>query len=136
MVCCKFTLPNLRRAIFWFFLTGQEEIDTVQESLQEKCRQIGTKMKELIVAPIYANLPSDLQAKIFETTPKTSRKVILATNIAETSVTIDGVKFVIDPGFCKQNSYDFRRGMEYLHVVPISKASADQRAGRAGRTVF
>lgn len=105
------------------FLTGQEEIDTVQEVLQERTRQIGTKMKELIITPIYANLPSDLQSKIFEPTPPNSRKVILATNIAETSVTIDGISFVIDPGFCKQNSYDFRRGMEYLHVVPISKVS-------------
>ncbi|VDP08434.1 unnamed protein product, partial [Soboliphyme baturini] len=116
------------------FLTGQEEIDAVQEALQERCRLIGTKMKELIVTPIYANLPSDMQAKIFDPTPSNARKVVLATNIAETSVTIDGISYVIDPGFCKQNSYDFRRGMEYLHVVPISKASANQRAGRAGRT--
>ncbi|KRX49927.1 putative pre-mRNA-splicing factor ATP-dependent RNA helicase mog-4 [Trichinella sp. T9] len=116
------------------FLTGQEEIDTILEALQERCRQIGTKMKELVVVPIYANLPSDLQAKIFEPTPPGARKVVLATNIAETSVTIDGICYVIDPGFCKQNSYDFRRGMEFLHVVPISKASANQRAGRAGRT--
>lgn len=106
------------------FLTGQEEIDTVQEVLQDRTRQIGTKMKELIIVPIYANLPSDLQAKIFEPTPKNSRKVVLATNIAETSVTIDGICYVIDPGFCKQNSYDFRRGMEYLHVVPISKVGS------------
>ncbi|CDW55458.1 pre mRNA splicing factor ATP dependent [Trichuris trichiura] len=116
------------------FLTGQEEIDAVQEALAERCRRIGTKMKELVVVPIYANLPSDLQAKIFEPMPPGARKVVLATNIAETSVTIDGIAYVIDPGFCKQNSYDFRRGMEYLHVVPISKASANQRAGRAGRT--
>lgn len=116
------------------FLTGQEEIEAVQEALQERSRRIGTKMKELIVVPIYANLPSDLQSKIFEPTPRGARKVVLATNIAETSVTIDGIAYVIDPGFCKQNSYDFRRGMEYLHVVPISKAASNQRAGRAGRT--
>jgi HrpA-like RNA helicase len=61
-------------------------------------------------------------------------QVILATNIAETSVTIDGISYVIDPGFCKQNSFDARNGVEHLHVVPISKASANQRAGRAGRT--
>lgn len=103
------------------FLTGQEEIEAVQEALNERSRRIGTKMKELIVVPIYANLPSDLQSKIFEPTPRGARKVVLATNIAETSVTIDGISYVIDPGFCKQNSYDFRRGMEYLHVVPISK---------------
>ena len=59
--------------------------------------------------------------------------MILATNIAETSLTIDGIVYVIDPGFCKQNSYNARTGMESLVVTPISKASANQRAGRAGR---
>ncbi len=57
----------------------------------------------------------------------------MATNIAETSLTIDGIKYVIDTGFCKQNSYNAKTGMESLVVVPISKASANQRAGRAGR---
>lgn len=87
----------------------------------EHTKKLGTRIKELIVLPVYANLPSEQQQKIFEPTPPDARKVVLATNIAETSVTIDGISYVIDPGFCKQNSYDFRRGMEYLHVVPISK---------------
>lgn len=95
---------------------------------------MGSKIGELILAPIYANLPSDMQAKIFEPTPPGARKVVIATNIAETSLTIDGIKYVIDPGFCKQNAYNPRTGMESLQVVPISKASALQRAGRAGRT--
>ncbi|PIO62075.1 helicase protein [Teladorsagia circumcincta] len=116
------------------FLTGQEEIESVQEALMEKTKALGSKIKELIPLPIYANLPSDLQAKIFEPTPPNARKVILATNIAETSVTIDGICYVIDPGFSKQNSFDARSGVEHLHVVTISKASANQRAGRAGRT--
>lgn len=116
------------------FLTGQEEIESVQEALMEKTKTLGSKIKELIPLPIYANLPSDLQAKIFEPTPPNARKVILATNIAETSVTIDGICYVIDPGFSKQNSFDARSGVEHLHVVTISKASANQRAGRAGRT--
>lgn len=60
-------------------------------------------------------------------------KVILATNIAETSLTIDNIIYVIDPGFAKQNNFNSRTGMESLMVVPISKASANQRAGRAGR---
>lgn len=115
------------------FLTGQEEIETAQESLTERVRRLGTKIKELIILPIYANLPSDMQAKIFEPTPPGARKCILATNIAETSLTIDNIIYVIDPGFCKQNSYNARTGMESLQVVPISKASANQRAGRAGR---
>jgi len=60
-------------------------------------------------------------------------QVVLATNIAETSLTIDGIVYVIDPGYCKQSSYNARTGMESLVVTPISKASANQRAGRAGR---
>lgn len=102
------------------FLTGQDEIEAAQENLQETARALGNKIKELIVCPIYANLPSDMQAKIFEPTPEGARKVVLATNIAETSITIDGVVFVIDPGFVKQNSYNPRTGMSSLIVVPVS----------------
>ncbi|KAI9105400.1 pre-mRNA splicing factor [Phlyctochytrium arcticum] len=115
------------------FLTGQEEIEQADEGLKAICRQLGSKVGELIVVPCYANLPSDLQAKIFEPTPPGARKVVLATNIAETSITIDGVVYVIDPGFEKQNNYNPRTGMESLVVVPCSRASANQRKGRAGR---
>ncbi|KAJ3186910.1 hypothetical protein HDU85_006946 [Gaertneriomyces sp. JEL0708] len=115
------------------FLTGQEEIEQADESLKTIARQLGSKIGELIIVPCYANLPSDLQAKIFEPTPPGARKVVLATNIAETSITIDGVVYVIDPGFEKQNNYNPRTGMESLVVVPCSRASANQRKGRAGR---
>uniref|UniRef100_A0A8C1WUM3 Pre-mRNA-splicing factor ATP-dependent RNA helicase DHX16 n=1 Tax=Cyprinus carpio TaxID=7962 RepID=A0A8C1WUM3_CYPCA len=115
------------------FLTGQEEIEACCELLQERCRRLGSKISELIVLPIYANLPSDMQAKIFNPTPPGARKVVVATNIAETSLTIDGIIYVIDPGFCKQKSYNARTGMESLIVTPCSRASANQRAGRAGR---
>ncbi|XP_038227267.1 pre-mRNA-splicing factor ATP-dependent RNA helicase DHX16 isoform X3 [Dermochelys coriacea] len=115
------------------FLTGQEEIEACCEMLQERCRRLGSKISELLVLPIYANLPSDMQAKIFEPTPPGARKVVVATNIAETSLTIDGIIYVIDPGFCKQKSYNARTGMESLIVTPCSRASANQRAGRAGR---
>lgn len=115
------------------FLTGQEEIETCVEMLQERTKRIGKKLKELIILPVYANLPTDMQAKIFEPTPEGARKVILATNIAETSLTIDNIIYVIDPGFAKQNNFNSKTGMESLIVVPISKASANQRAGRAGR---
>lgn len=115
------------------FFTGQEEIEAAHENLQETARALGNKIAELVICPIYANLPSDMQAKIFEPTPEGARKVVLATNIAETSITIDGVVFVIDPGFVKQNSYNPRTGMSSLVVVPCSRASANQRAGRAGR---
>ncbi|XP_027125919.1 pre-mRNA-splicing factor ATP-dependent RNA helicase DEAH1-like isoform X1 [Coffea arabica] len=116
------------------FLTGQEEIETAEEILKQRTRGLGTKIAELIICPIYANLPTELQAKIFEPTPEGARKVVLATNIAETSLTIDGIKYVIDPGFCKMKSYNPRTGMESLLVTPVSKASANQRAGRSGRT--
>nr|NVI75426.1 lethal (2) 37Cb [Cucujiformia] len=66
------------------FLTGQDEIETCQELLTDRIRRLGSKVKELIILPVYANLPSDMQAKIFEPTPPNARKVILATNIAET----------------------------------------------------
>jgi pre-mRNA-splicing factor ATP-dependent RNA helicase DHX16 len=115
------------------FLTGQDEVDSVVESLTQRTRGMGTKIAELVPVPIYAALPSDLQAKVFEPTPPGGRKVVVATNIAETSLTIDGIVYVIDPGFCKQNSYNPRTGMESLVVTPVSKASALQRTGRAGR---
>ncbi|KAH8852026.1 putative pre-mRNA-splicing factor ATP-dependent RNA helicase mog-4 [Schistosoma japonicum] len=115
------------------FLTGQEEIETANELLMERTRKLGSKIRELIILPIYSTLPSDMQAKIFAPTPPGARKVVLATNIAETSLTIDGIIYVIDTGFCKQKFYSARSGVESLVVVPISQAAADQRAGRAGR---
>ncbi|KAF8333508.1 mRNA splicing factor RNA helicase [Cantharellus anzutake] len=115
------------------FFTGQDEIETAMENINDTLHALGNKVAELTVCPIYANLPSEMQAKIFEPTPEGARKVVLATNIAETSITIDGVVFVIDPGFVKQNSYNPRTGMASLTVVPCSRASANQRAGRAGR---
>ncbi|KAL0074854.1 P-loop containing nucleoside triphosphate hydrolase protein [Phycomyces blakesleeanus] len=115
-------------------LKGQDEIEAANEALTQACKALGSKMGELIICPIYANLPSEMQSRIFEPTPEGARKVILATNIAETSITVDGVTFVIDPGFGKQKSFNPRTGMEALTVVPCSRASAIQRAGRAGRT--
>merc|ERR1719235_2728099 len=103
------------------------------ESISARTRGMGSQMKELLVLPIYANLPTDMQTKIFEPTPEGARKIVLATNIAETSITIDNIVYVIDPGFTKQNAYSPKTGMESLVVVPCSKAAADQRAGRAGR---
>uniref|UniRef100_A0A060TCL8 RNA helicase n=1 Tax=Blastobotrys adeninivorans TaxID=409370 RepID=A0A060TCL8_BLAAD len=115
------------------FLTGQDEIEAAAENLAETCRKLGNKVPDMIVCPIYANLPPELQARIFEPTPPGARKVVLATNIAETSITIDGIVYVIDPGFVKENVFNPRTGMESLMVTPCSRASADQRAGRAGR---
>nr|XP_011459555.1 PREDICTED: putative pre-mRNA-splicing factor ATP-dependent RNA helicase DHX16 [Fragaria vesca subsp. vesca] len=116
------------------FLTGQEDIETASEMLKYRTSGLGRKIAEMIICPIYGNLPSEQQAKIFDPTPEGARKVVLATNIAETSLTIDGIKYVIDCGYCKMKSYNPRTGMESLQVTPISKASARQRAGRSGRT--
>ena len=91
-------------------------------------------MPELVILPVYSALPSEMQTRIFDPAPPGGRKVVIATNIAETSITIDGIYYVIDPGFVKQNAYDPKLGMDSLVVTPISQAQAKQRAGRAGRT--
>ncbi|KAI5952491.1 hypothetical protein KGF54_003358 [Candida jiufengensis] len=117
------------------FLTGQEEIEKLETQLNESIVRLKDQLqdKKMNVCVIYANLPNDLQYKIFEPTLPDTRKVILATNIAETSITINGISYVIDSGYVKQNEYNPTTGMESLVVVPCSKANCDQRAGRAGR---
>ncbi|XP_066146308.1 ATP-dependent RNA helicase DHX8 isoform X1 [Euwallacea fornicatus] len=116
------------------FLTGQEEIDTACEILYERMKSLGPEVPELIILPVYSALPSEMQTRIFEPAPPGSRKVVIATNIAETSLTIDGIFYVVDPGFVKQKVYNSKTGMDSLVVTPISQAQAKQRAGRAGRT--
>ena len=116
------------------FLTGQEEIETACSILNSRIKQLGNDAPPLIPVPVYSSLPSEKQALIFEPAPEGSRKCVIATNIAEASITIDGIFYVVDPGFCKLKVYNPKLGMDSLVVTPISKASADQRAGRAGRT--
>ncbi|PIK41418.1 putative ATP-dependent RNA helicase DHX8-like [Apostichopus japonicus] len=116
------------------FLTGQEEIDTACEILFERMKSMGPEVPELIILPVYSALPSEMQTRIFDPAPPGSRKVVIATNIAETSLTIDGIYYVVDPGFVKQKVYNSKTGMDQLVVTPISQAQAKQRAGRAGRT--
>ncbi|KAM7345400.1 ATP-dependent RNA helicase pea [Cochliomyia hominivorax] len=116
------------------FLTGQEEIDTACEILYERMKSLGPDVPELIILPVYSALPSEMQTRIFDPAPPGSRKVVIATNIAETSLTIDGIFYVVDPGFVKQKVYNSKTGMDSLVVTPISQAAAKQRAGRAGRT--
>lgn len=115
------------------FLTGQEEIDLARDKIISRTRGLTKSIGDMIILPIYSSLPSDMQAKIFEPTPEGSRKIILATNIAETSLTIDNIIYVIDCGLSKQTCFNPASGLESLVVTPISRASADQRAGRAGR---
>eukprot|EP00835_Amoeboradix_gromovi_P004977 NODE_428_length_8761_cov_0.779612.p1 type:complete len:889 gc:universal NODE_428_length_8761_cov_0.779612:2519-5185(+) len=116
------------------FLTGQEEIESCLEILNDISKKLGNKIKEMLVYPIYASLPSEQQIKIFIPTPANSRKIVLATNIAETSLTIDGITSVIDCGLQKEMSYTAKTDSSQLQIVPTSKDAANQRAGRAGRT--
>lgn len=81
-------------------------------------------MPELWILPVYSALPSENQSRIFDPAPPGVRKCVVATNIAEASLTIDGIKFVVDPGFVKQNCFNPRLGMDSLIVTPISQASA------------
>jgi len=127
------------------FLTGEEEIE-------DACRKIRLEADDLlnsdpnsvgplVCVPLYSSLPPQQQQRIFDPAPSPrtpdgppGRKVVVSTNIAETSLTIDGIVYVVDPGFSKQKVYNPRIRVESLLVSPISKASAQQRAGRAGRT--
>ncbi|CAA9964859.1 hypothetical protein CFE70_008101 [Pyrenophora teres f. teres 0-1] len=116
------------------FLTGKEEIDSSCEIISERMKALGPNVPELMILPIYGALPSEVASRIFEPAPNGTRKVVIATNIAETSLTIDGIYYVVDPGFVKQSSYDGKLGMDRLQITPISQAQARQRSGRAGRT--
>ncbi|KAK6133908.1 hypothetical protein DH2020_032337 [Rehmannia glutinosa] len=115
------------------FLTGQEEIESIERLVQERLPKLPESKRKLSIIPIFASLPSEKQMKVFMPPPVGFRKVILATNIAETSVTIPGIKYVIDPGMVKVCTYDPSTGIEPLIIVKTSKAQALQRSGRAGR---
>eukprot|EP00698_Gefionella_okellyi_P007728 TRINITY_DN1885_c0_g2_i1.p1 TRINITY_DN1885_c0_g2~~TRINITY_DN1885_c0_g2_i1.p1 ORF type:complete len:967 (-),score=246.37 TRINITY_DN1885_c0_g2_i1:44-2944(-) len=116
------------------FLTGQEEIDSAVQIVTERVRSLGRDIPELIPLPVYSALPSEMQTRIFDPAPPGARKCVIATNIAETSLTIDGIYYVVDPGFSKQKVYNAKTGIDSLVVAPISQAQAKQRSGRAGRT--
>merc|ERR1719193_616209 len=122
------------------FLTGAAEIDQAVRRIQQDIAKMGSNVGDVIVLPLYSSLPTHLQQRIYLAPPGENvsgiqgRKCVVSTNIAETSLTIDGIVYVIDPGFAKQKVYNPRIRVESLLVSPISKASAHQRAGRAGRT--
>jgi pre-mRNA-splicing factor ATP-dependent RNA helicase DHX38/PRP16 len=141
------------------FMTGAEDIEASGYYIQERLAAVGEDAPPLEVLPIYSLLSADLQAKIFLPTPDNRRKVtraphlliaahhfhhtadshhpfqvIIATNIAETSLTLDGVKYVIDCGYCKLKVFNPKMALDVLAPTPISCANANQRKGRAGRT--
>ncbi|ORX58277.1 P-loop containing nucleoside triphosphate hydrolase protein [Hesseltinella vesiculosa] len=115
------------------FMTGRDEIDRVVEELYNQSKRLPPRSLELEPLPLYAGLSMDDQMRVFETTSRNTRKVIVSTNIAEASVTLEGIVYVVDCGFVKIRAFNPKNGMESLVVTPISKASAIQRAGRAGR---
>ncbi|XP_030601112.1 probable ATP-dependent RNA helicase DHX40 isoform X2 [Archocentrus centrarchus] len=123
------------------FLTGQSEIEHACDLLFEKAECIDYRydvtdqtVEGLLILPLYGSMPTDQQRQIFQPPPPGIRKCVVATNIAATSLTIDGIKYIVDSGFVKQLNHNSRVGMDILEVVPISKSEAQQRAGRAGRT--
>lgn len=115
------------------FLTGQEEIESVLHQIRSLTKVNSLKGPKLRVYPLYAQLPQTRQMDVFHPSLQGTRKVILSTNIAETSLTIPGIKYVIDGGVVKRRTYDSSTGMDSLKVTKICKDQAWQRSGRAGR---
>lgn len=122
--------PADERGDLLVFLPGMQEITTVEGV----CRGYAEETKRWIVLPLHSTLSIEEQDKVFDIAPEGTRKCILSTNIAETSVTVDGVRFVVDSGRVKEMSYDAQYKMNKLKEFWISRASAEQRKGRSGRT--
>ncbi|XVF85212.1 hypothetical protein PTKIN_Ptkin17bG0099900 [Pterospermum kingtungense] len=117
------------------FMTGQDDIEKLVSKLEDKVQSLeeGSCM-DAIILPLHGSLPPEMQVRVFSPPPPNCRRFIVATNIAETSLTVDGVVYVIDSGYVKQRQYNPSTGMYSLDIVQISKVQANQRAGRAGRT--
>lgn len=116
------------------FLTGREEIDSAVQAVVDRLLDMPPQKQKLQPLPLYAGLSTEEQMYIFDKPPENTRKVVFSTNIAEASVTIDGIVFVVDCGFLKLRAYNPQTGIDALTTTAVSKASASQRAGRAGRT--
>ncbi|XP_070982936.1 probable ATP-dependent RNA helicase DHX34 isoform X2 [Oncorhynchus clarkii lewisi] len=122
--------PPEERGDLLLFLSGVAEISTILEA----CQAYATHTKRWIVLPLHSTLSLVQQDKVFDISPPGVRKCIISTNVAETSVTIDGVRFVVDSGKVKEMSFDPKAKMQRLQEFWISRASSEQRKGRAGRT--
>lgn len=115
------------------FLTGSAEINDFTARLEDRLRETHSSRAALIL-PLYGALDTDQQRNVFRPTPRGSRKIVACTNIAATSVTVDGVRYVVDAGLVKQNEFDAATNMEALLVTPISRAAAEQRCAPLGRS--
>ncbi|XP_029468490.1 probable ATP-dependent RNA helicase DHX40 [Rhinatrema bivittatum] len=123
------------------FLTGQSEIEKACSMLFQKAELVDYRydvqdpsVEGLLILPLYGSMSTEQQRRIFLPPPAGIRKCVVSTNIAATSLTIDGIRFVVDSGFVKQLNHNPRAGLDVLEVVPSAKSEAVQRAGRAGRT--
>jgi len=110
------------------FLTGPDEIDRAVETVQ------GLLKDAAIVLPLHGKLNEHETQEVFKQTPADKRKIIFATNVAETSVTIDGIRHVIESGMVKESMWDVKRKMQVLKIGNVTQSSVKQRRGRAGRT--
>ncbi|CCW63311.1 unnamed protein product [Phytomonas sp. EM1] len=115
------------------FLTGQEEIEDAKRILESRVKMLQSDVPGFVVLTLYSAMPYEQQLRVFDTAPSGCRRVILATNIAETSITVEGIKYIVDSGVVKAKYYSSKTGMEALVEVDISRAQALQRSGRAGR---
>ncbi|EGR1073595.1 ATP-dependent RNA helicase HrpA [Vibrio cholerae] len=108
------------------FMNGEREIRDTADALSKR------NLRDTEIVPLYARLSAGEQNKIFQ--PHAGRRIVLATNVAETSLTVPGIKYVIDPGTARISRYSYRTKVQRLPIEPISQASANQRKGRCGRT--
>lgn len=119
------TMPHRSNGDILVFLSGEREIRETAHTLRK------AQFPHLAVLPLYARLSMAEQRRVFQ--PHTGRRVVLATNVAETSITVPGIGYVIDPGYARVSRYSVRTKVQRLPIEPISQASANQRAGRCGR---
>lgn len=128
------TIIKFRFNYFQVFLPGFAEILTVKDSLRDS-KIFSAKKGRFLVIPLHSSLSSEEQALVFKKPNEGVRKIVLSTNIAETSVTIDDCVFVIDVGKMKETRFNSNQNMESLETCWVSKANALQRKGRAGRVM-